>query len=63
MLNDGGGELGYDEVASAGELCELAKRGSLELLKILLECGCAVNSADYDGRTALHLACSEGGDP
>ena len=46
LLRGKGGELGYDEVAASGELCELAKRGSLDLLQVLLDCGCSVNAAD-----------------
>jgi potassium channel len=42
-------------------LCTLANRGKLEQLKAYIEFGgidpCV---ADYDQRTALHLACSEG---
>ena len=41
-LREHGGELGYDEQAASSELCELAKRGSLDMLKILLDCGCSV---------------------
>ena len=59
-LREAGGELGYDEVAASGELCELAKRGSPDLLQVLLDCGCSVNAADYDARTCLHLAASTG---
>ena len=59
-LRGAGGELGYDEVAASAELCELAKRGSLDLLKVLLDCGCPVNAIDYDARTCLHLASSCG---
>ena len=42
---------------------ELAKNGSLDLLRILLECGCPINAADYDKRTCLHLAASTGNLP
>ena len=60
LLHKTGGELGYSEVEASGELCELAKQGSLDLLKVLVQCGCPVNAADYDQRTCLHLAASEG---
>ena len=63
LLRSRGGELGYDEVTASGELCELAKNGSLELLKVLLDCGCPINAADYDKRTCLHLASSVGNIP
>jgi len=60
LLQAKGGVLGYDEVETAGELCELARQGSLDKLKVLLACGAGVNSYDYDKRACLHLAASEG---
>ncbi|EKX38334.1 hypothetical protein GUITHDRAFT_61596, partial [Guillardia theta CCMP2712] len=42
------------------ELCEAAATGNLEQITRLLNNGVNVNEADYDGRTALHLACCEG---
>ena len=60
MLHAAGGELGYDEVEASGSLCELAKQGSRDLLEIMLKCGVHANAKDYDARTALHLAASEG---
>ena len=62
-LRESGGELGYNETEASGELCELAKEGSLEKLSILLECGCPADAKDYDSRTALHLASSVGNLP
>jgi hypothetical protein len=45
----------------AGSLCEAAFSGDLEGLKLLLEVVCVdPNTSDYDRRTALHLAASEG---
>lgn len=41
-------------------LCSGASLGDLETLTQLLNSGADVNCADYDGRTALHLAASEG---
>ena len=46
VLRAAGGELGFDEVAASGELCELAKRGSLDLLELMVSCGVDVNAAD-----------------
>ena len=37
-----------------------AHQGKLMAMQMLLDCGVNVNSADYDRRTALHLAASEG---
>ena len=45
-------ELGYSESEAAGEMCELAKQGSLDLLKVLLDCGSSINAADYDARVS-----------
>ena len=50
----------FDEETAAGQLCELAKRGEIEKVKLLLEGGCEPNAADYDKRTCLHLAASSG---
>jgi lysophospholipase len=44
----------------AAELCTLAARGDLEGLALRIEAGVDKNGADYDGRTALHLAAAEG---
>ena len=45
---------------TSNELCELAKHGDSERIKLLLLAGCQVNARDYDARTCLHLAASEG---
>ncbi len=42
-------------------LCAAAHRGDVHTLEDLVKAGGAnVNAADYDGRTALHIACAEG---
>jgi hypothetical protein len=46
VLHAAGGELGYNEVEASGELCELAKLGSVDRMNSLLECGVSVNAAD-----------------
>ena len=58
-----GGTLGFNEAQASGELCDLAREGSLDVLKLMLRCGASVNAADYDSRTCLHLAASEGNLP
>ena len=55
-----GGELKFGEVRSSSELCGLVRKGDLEHVMMLLECGCPVDAGDYDQRTCLHLASSEG---
>mgnify|MGYP001217910321 CR=1 FL=1 len=55
-----GGQLKFGEVRSSSELCENVRKGDLEHVMMLLECGCPVNAGDYDQRTCLHLASSEG---
>ena len=37
-----------------------ASQGDLDELRAALATGCNSNAADYDGRTALHLAAAEG---
>ena len=63
VVRQRGGELGLGEKETAGELCDLARGGKLETLKDFLQNGADVNAADYDGRTALHPAASEGNGP
>ena len=59
-----GGQLGWDEPKTAGEMCELSRKGDMTGLDLLLKSGgVSVNSADYDLRTALHVASSEGNQP
>ena len=59
LLKSKGAELPYDEVTSSSELCELARAGSVDMIKSMLECDASINAADYDQRTCLHLASSE----
>ena len=60
LIREHGGELKWDEAKESTELCELAKAGDLERVKLLLDCGCCANAANYDSRACLHLACSVG---
>ena len=58
VLTDAGGALSYDEETAAGTLCELARLGDLEKVKLLLTGGCEPNAADYDQRTCLRAPLS-----
>lgn len=42
------------------KLLFVSSKGDVEGVTELLDRGCDVNGADYDGRSALHLAASEG---
>lgn len=44
----------------AGELCEAASKGDIEEIRKIMHAGVDVNTGDYDGRTAMHLAASQG---
>ena len=63
LLFERGGTLGYTEPEASSELCELARRGSLDTIKLMRACGVSVHAADYDARTCLHIAASEGNLP
>jgi ankyrin repeat protein len=41
-------------------LLSYASKGNVTAIKELLDQNAVVNASDYDGRTALHLAASEG---
>jgi len=58
LLKDAGCQLIGMDIAIL--LCESSSTGDIESLKALLENGVNPNLADYDGRTALHLASSNG---
>ncbi|GMH51011.1 hypothetical protein TrST_g8567 [Triparma strigata] len=58
LLAEQGAELHYDD--PAGMLCSAAAAGDVDQLNRMVTHGISPNSADYDGRTALHLAASEG---
>ena len=62
-----GGVTGHDDhsdhASKFGEkMCHAAARGDLAEIKALVARGGSVNAADYDGRSALHLASAEGHD-
>ena len=60
MLISSGGSLGYDTIRASSELCEYARQGDIDKIQMLLDGGCDGDAADYDERTCLHLAASEG---
>lgn len=41
-------------------LCQACADGDIHMIELLLEAGVDVNTADYDQRSALHVAASEG---
>ena len=49
-----------DRKAIVSSLLDAAAAGDKDEVARLLECGADVNDADYDHRSSLHLACSEG---
>ena len=59
-LHKRGGSLEFSELEAAGELCGRALQGDVQRIKLLLDLGCSPNAADYDKRTVMHVAASEG---
>ena len=53
-------DAGALEPAWSSKLCDAAARGSIDELKELVNMGAPVDEGDYDKRTAIHLAASEG---
>ena len=52
--------LGFDEIRSASELCTAAAQGKVDLIRHYIKGGINVDAADYDKRTALHIAAADG---
>jgi len=42
------------------KMCEAAAEGDVGTVRFMVETGVSVDAGDYDGRTALHLACAAG---
>ncbi len=58
LLRAHGGQLLGMDVSV--ELCEAASKGDVSRMKALIDNGANPNAGDYDDRTALHLAASNG---
>lgn len=50
-------------VKSAALLCAAVYEGDMQLLRRLLRAGACADAEDYDKRTALHIAASDGNMP
>ena len=60
LLFEYGAQLCMRESLAASVLCQAVFDGDILLLKRLLRAGIQVNAADYDKRTAAHIAAAEG---
>jgi len=60
LLKKHGAKLCMAESLAASVLCQAVFDGELVLLKRLLKAGIDANAADYDKRTAAHIAAAEG---
>ncbi|KAK3285457.1 hypothetical protein CYMTET_6939 [Cymbomonas tetramitiformis] len=58
ILRDHGAKIQLED--ASGEMCRAAAEGDLQQLQRLMENGIDPNLVDYDGRSALHLAASNG---
>lgn len=56
LLSDYGAQLCMNESLAASVLCQAVFDGDVLQLKRLLKAGINVNAADYDKRTAAHIA-------
>jgi len=59
-LLDGRDSVRHGDLLAGSEMCQAASSGDVDYLRRLLRAGVHPDSADYDSRTAAHLACSEG---
>jgi ankyrin repeat protein/CRP-like cAMP-binding protein len=59
-LMNHGAKLCMDEPRAASILCQTVSDGDILTLRRLLRAGIPVNAADYDQRTAAHIAAAEG---
>lgn len=59
VLQNAGAVMTLHPVMAAAHLCTAVFDGNLMLLKHLLMAGINANAADYDKRTALHIAAAD----
>jgi ankyrin repeat protein len=59
-LLEAGATLPLSKVELATKLCSLVMEGQEELLQLYISAGADLNVGDYDKRTPLHIAASEG---
>jgi ankyrin repeat protein len=60
LLSKHGAKLCMSESQAASVLCQSVFDGDILYLKRLLKAGIDINAADYDKRTASHIAAAEG---
>jgi ankyrin repeat protein len=60
VLLDHDAQLARSEGLAASTLCQVVCNGDIMTLRRLLKAGIQVNAADYDKRTAVHIAAAEG---
>ncbi|CAN1184232.1 Potassium channel SKOR [Linum perenne] len=60
LLVKEGATLGNMEEDGGDFLCKIVARRNIDLLKRVLSCGVNYNARNYDERTALHIAASQG---
>ncbi len=60
ILVDNSSKLCMSEEVSATKLCQCVFDGDIKLLSRLCRVGIDINAGDYDRRTPLHIAASEG---
>ena len=58
LIRSHGGRLDMENAAKT--LAQAANEGDINRILLLIENGVPVDETDYDGRTALHLAATEG---
>eukprot|EP00965_Chrysotila_dentata_P152405 5037208-Pleurochrysis_carterae.AAC.2 len=59
-LHKHGGLLLYDDSKASAELCEMARAGDVNGVRLLLNGGASINAADYDGRRAARTQRARG---